>query len=143
MRAARLLGYDWPSNFRNLLNYRPGYGYGSVRQATPVTPLKRHDEPFTFDALLKSFETDVASLDGAVALDRQAACVARGLVGFTFIVNAIARSLHDEVSIALALTSDGSAVATGFWLTWSSLSGRVLAVLINVRFERLENLIDR
>jgi hypothetical protein len=97
-RAARLLGQEWPSSLRNLVNYKPGFGYATVRRANVLESFKYINVAGAYDAdeLLTHLEGSVVALTRGT-VEEQPKMAARALVGFTFVLHAIARELHREL----------------------------------------------
>jgi hypothetical protein len=96
LQSSRFLGSDWPSAVRNLVNYRPGVGYGAVRRLVGIPAIKRHEQPVKFENLLERFENDVAALDASRALEAQIAAASKSLVTLTFMLNALVREIYKD-----------------------------------------------
>jgi hypothetical protein len=97
-RSATVLGDGWPSDLRNLINYRPGFGYGAIRRTTRNSAFAtiEVESAQSWDTVLARLETNTASLN-ATALEFQAPLATKVLVDMTFILDTIARALHTEV----------------------------------------------
>jgi hypothetical protein len=99
IRSARSLGSDWPSSVRNLVNYRPGLAYGSVRGLADYSVNRRAVRtPLDFDQVLELLETDVASLTAAVPVENQVSQSVRALWSFTFTLGAMVSELYRDAS---------------------------------------------
>lgn len=97
-RASAALGSGWPSDLRNLVNYRPGFSYTSVRTPKTLSAMRHvHRKPHPFLDLLDSFENRVAALDRRFPTESQADAVAHALGDYTLILHTLARALHAEV----------------------------------------------
>lgn len=99
LNSARRLGNDWPSQLRNLVNYRPGFAYDSVRQGSNLdsfgfVPV---DEPSDLADLIDRMETNVISAVSSRPLELEARLAAHVLVDLTFLIDLIANTLHDDL----------------------------------------------
>ncbi|MCL4809615.1 MAG: hypothetical protein KJ062_17785 [Thermoanaerobaculia bacterium] len=96
--AARL-GPTWPGDLRNLLNYRPGVGYGVVRRMGPAGVFRgiEVDPGSRFGSILTRFESAVGSLDRGRPIEEQTSLAATALIDQTFVMDEIARRLHADV----------------------------------------------
>ena len=98
-RAGRYLGADWPSAFRNIVNYRPGLGYTAVRRARVLSSLAYLDAPTTYpaDVLIDRLENSVARIQPASPIAEQLQGVSELLAYYVFAVYAIVNGLHGEL----------------------------------------------
>lgn len=98
INSARVLGDDWPSALRNLVNYRPGFAYTAPRFVASV-------DSFTYLATSpQTIERIVGRLeDGNIAMRRDSDLIAqlkpaaKMLADVTLLLSRIAHALHDEI----------------------------------------------
>lgn len=98
-RAVAILGPEWPSDLRNVINYRPGFAYRSVRSASLSSALRnvRDSPPYKFDELLATFESGVASLDSQLDVAEQLEVAVKVLASYTFVIHALSCAVHAEI----------------------------------------------
>lgn len=96
-RSSKTLGPAWPSDLRNIVNYRPGVGYAAVRRGAGLDAFARIKtrSAYEFEPLLEGFENAVAALPRSIEEDIPAAT--RALVHLTFLLSWVAESLQLEV----------------------------------------------
>jgi hypothetical protein len=99
VRSSQRLGNDWPSAFRNAINYRSGFAYAAVRRTPVLKSLGYLKEPATYDMpkVLDRFETAVARVRTTASISQEPQKVLELLVDLTFIIHAIAKELHAEL----------------------------------------------
>ncbi len=93
------LGFDWPSEVRNLVNYRPGYAYREVIRDTPIDAASfiRRKSPLTFEALVSSMEDEVVKVKPSSGGGQDLGLSCRILVLFAVTLAKLARELHSEL----------------------------------------------
>jgi hypothetical protein len=98
LRSSNLLGLDWPSSLRNLVNYAPGIGYASVRRESRIGVFGSIaiQQPATFADTLDRLENNVAAISPR-ELPANLPLAVRILVDLTFALDSYARSLYMEV----------------------------------------------
>jgi hypothetical protein len=98
LRPVNILGDSWPSDLRNLVNYMPGFAYGSVRRSSShqMFTMVQVDPAADFETLLDRFESNVAALT-STNLAAQSVVAAKALVDMTFLLHLAANSLHEEL----------------------------------------------
>ncbi len=97
-RAATTLGPDWPSELRNVVNYRPGFAYRAGRMPARRISLKHIPVvPHGFSDHLSSFESSVAALTPNLPVSAQPDVVARLLVDYTLVLHTLSRAVYSEV----------------------------------------------
>jgi hypothetical protein len=98
LRAANVLRPDWPSALRNLVNYRPGFGYAAVRREQMVERFAylSTDSPDRFQDVVSRLESNVVALSTSSLRD-QPKLASRVLVDLAFVLHAIARELQYEI----------------------------------------------
>jgi hypothetical protein len=99
VRSAKFLGDDWPTAFRNIVNYRPGFAYTAVRRQPVLKSLGYLKTPVTYDfeTLLDRFETNLSTLRIPGAFCHNPQAVMELLVDLTFIIHAIVTELHCDL----------------------------------------------
>lgn len=97
-KSSDLLGADWPSAIRNLVNYRAGHAYDAVRGAgfCGLGPLVTSDA-YDFSDVVSAFESSVVQLRSNVGLEKQMRPACRALVELAIILSVIADNLHAEL----------------------------------------------
>lgn len=100
VKAANILGKAWPSDLRNLLNYRPGIGYGTVRKNTPSAIFSKvaTDPAGKIDKIISQLETHVAGLQKGESLNDQIAFATVILFNMTIITDILINLLIEDVS---------------------------------------------
>lgn len=99
VRASQLLGQDWPSAFRNAVNYRPAFAYSAVRRMRVLKSFTHLRTPPTYDctSILNSFEANLAPLRNAGSIASEPQAVAELLIHYTFLMHALADALYWEL----------------------------------------------
>ena len=92
------LGPEWPSSFRNLVNYRQEFGYAAGRQGSrlPSYSYLRSPTSYQFPDLLQRFEARAVSLRHGDVVNRPAD-TALLLVDFCLILHALVFQIHADV----------------------------------------------
>lgn len=99
-RAGDLLGGpDWPSTFRNIVNYQTGFAYSGVRREQVLQSFSylRSPHSYGFNELLDRFESNLARVRSPTALSREPQTITKLLVDYTFLLYALAIELHSEL----------------------------------------------
>ena len=98
VRTNNILGPEWPSSFRNAVNYRPGFAYSGVRRTRMIAAYSYLKKPITYslEGILGSFEGRVASIHPG-DIDKSPEVVAKLLMEYTFLIRALATELYEEV----------------------------------------------
>jgi hypothetical protein len=98
-RSAKTLGEDWPSAFRNAINYRSGFAYTAVRRVNVLKSFGYLKQPSTYDMteILDRFERSVVVVKTSASILLAPQVVLELLVDLTFILHAIANELHREL----------------------------------------------
>jgi hypothetical protein len=98
-RSARQLGEDWPSAFRNAINYRPGFAYTAVRRTNVLQSLNYLRKPSTYEVaeVLDRFESNLALARGRTPILSSTQAVLELLIDLTFLIHAITTELHSEL----------------------------------------------
>lgn len=95
-QSARNLGEDWPSAFRNAVNYRQGYAYAAGRGEYVLKSFNFLRNPLSYD-----FADIIDRLENAVVSARSPSAepqkVLELLIWTTFALHAIATELHCEL----------------------------------------------
>jgi hypothetical protein len=108
-QGARRLGTDWPSILRNTVNYRPGAAYDTVRGRDALAYSKVVKPPGSraLQTIVDLYRDALAGL-GKPAADFSATPprYAALLVGFAFLIDAVATDLHADMSDRHSLAKD-------------------------------------
>lgn len=98
-RAARKLGPEWPSAFRNVVNYHVGFAYTSVRKLRILGTFGylRTPQNYHIEDLVARFERSLLSVQSRDAMLLSPQTVCNLLVDYTFILHSIATELHIEL----------------------------------------------
>lgn len=98
-RSARILGTSWPSAFRNVINYHPGFAYTAVRRVQVLKSFSYLRKPDTYDFLevVDRFETAVVKVKSPASLFSHPQIVLEMLVDLTFLLLGLATDLHAEL----------------------------------------------
>jgi hypothetical protein len=93
------LGDDWPSAFRNAINYRSGFAYTAVRRENVLKSFNYLRAPSTYDIaeVLDRFERTLLSVKSSDRILLLPQVVLELLVDLTFIIHALATELHAEL----------------------------------------------
>jgi hypothetical protein len=97
--TAKRMGNDWPSAFRNAINYRSGFAYTAVRRRSVLKSFSYLRQPSTYDMtdLLARFEKNVLIAKNRDWISKAPQVVLEVLVDLTFIMHALATELHAEL----------------------------------------------
>lgn len=98
INSARILGDDWPSTLRNVVNYRPGFAYTAPRFKNCVdafTYLSMQEQ--TIDGLVDRLENNNIGMRSDPSVEAQPKIAARMLADLTVLISRIAHALHDEI----------------------------------------------
>jgi len=98
INSARILGDDWPSAFRNIVNYRPGFAYTAPRfknRLDAFTYLSMQEQ--SIERLVDRLEDNCISMRRDPSVETQPRIAARMLADLTVLISRIAHALHDEI----------------------------------------------
>lgn len=98
LSSAKILGDDWPSSLRNIVNYRPGFAYTAARykpslEALGHLSIKGH----TIEDRVGRLEDGNIEMKSDPRIEAKPKTAAWMLVDLTVLLNRIAHSLHDEI----------------------------------------------
>jgi hypothetical protein len=98
-RIADVWGFDWASKLRNVVNYRPGYGYREIIKDRALDTAKylRQKTPISFGGLVDALETESAAIRSGTGPDEEAALGSRLLGLYCISLALINETLHSEV----------------------------------------------
>lgn len=98
-RSASRLGEDWPSAFRNAINYKSGFAYSAIRRETVLKPLSYLRNPSTYEVaeVLDRFERNLNSVRTTNPITTTPQAVLEMLVDLTFIIHGLTTELHREL----------------------------------------------
>ncbi len=98
IQSAKILGNEWPSTLRNLVNYRPGFAYTAPRFKRTINNFKylTHQSQ-TLKVVVDRLETNILILRRSPSLTENTNLAARILIDITIILSRITHELHDEV----------------------------------------------
>ncbi len=98
INSARMLGDDWPSSLRNVVNYRPGFAYTAPRFRSGIDSFSYLSaQGQTIDGLIDRLENNNIVMRAAPSVEAQPKVAARMLVDLTILISRIAHALHDEI----------------------------------------------
>lgn len=98
LATAQVLGDDWPSALRNVVNYRPGFAYTAPRfHATIDSFAYLSSQTQTIDGVVDRLENNNLAMRSELSVEAQPKTAAKMLVDMTLLLNRIAHALHDEV----------------------------------------------
>lgn len=99
LTAGNRLGPDWPSSFRNIVNYRPGFAYTAVQRVRVLDAFSsfRTKTGNEVARVIERFEDNLLRLDKQDGIRRSPAVVAFLLADLTFLLHAVTRELHHEL----------------------------------------------
>jgi hypothetical protein len=98
MSSARILGNDWPSSIRNVVNYRPGFAYTAPRFKSSIDSFMYLSmQKQTIDGLIDRLENNNIVMRNDPRVEAHPKIVARMLVDLTLLISRIANALHDEL----------------------------------------------
>jgi hypothetical protein len=98
INSARVLGDDWPSALRNLVNYRPGFAYTAPRFKSCVdafTYLSMQRQ--SIDGVVDRLESNIIAMRAHRSVEAQPRIAAKMLADLTVLIDRIAHVLHEEV----------------------------------------------
>lgn len=98
INSTRVLGLSWPSELRNVVNYRPGFAYTAPRFRSSVdtfTYLASHVQ--TIDGVIDRLENNTMVMRSDPSIIAQPKIASRMLVDLTILLSSIAHNLHDEI----------------------------------------------
>lgn len=100
-RANHALSPEWPSKLRNLVNYRPGYGYCAVRKTGVLESLRfvESDAPADVSDVISRFEANVLAIRAGFSLEDQPKLAVKALIHLAFLLHATVRELHSELLV--------------------------------------------
>lgn len=98
-RIADLWGFDWASKLRNVINYRPGYGYREVVKDRGIDSVKylRQHTPISFNDLVDALETESAAIRAGTEPAEEIALGSRLLGLYSISLTLINETLHSEI----------------------------------------------
>jgi hypothetical protein len=98
INSAKVLGDDWPSALRNVVNYRPGFAYTAPRYRNSVdTFTYLANQGQTIDGLIDRLENSNLAMRTEPSVVAQPKVAARMLVDLTLLLSRMAHALHDEI----------------------------------------------
>jgi hypothetical protein len=98
INSAKLLGDVWPSELRNVVNYRPGFAYTAPRFHSSVdTFTYLASQAQTIDGLIDRLENCNMAMRLDPSVVSQPRVAARMLVDLTILISRVAHALHDEI----------------------------------------------
>lgn len=98
INSARVLGDDWPSTLRNVVNYRPGFAYTAPRFRNRLdTFTYLTSKVQTVDGVVDRLENSNLAMRAEPSVSAQPNVAARMLVDITILLSRIAHELHDEI----------------------------------------------
>lgn len=96
--TVEILGDDWPSALRNLVNYRPGFAYTAPRFIASLETLAYVDAPGqTIGSIVDRLENSTITMRNDPQVATQPRIAVRMLVDLTLLLNRIAHGLQDEI----------------------------------------------
>lgn len=98
LNSAQVLGNDWPSALRNVVNYRPGFAYTGPRFKKSVDAFGYlAAQPQTIDGVVNRLENNTILMRANPSVELQPKIAAYMLGDLTLLLNRLAQVLHDEV----------------------------------------------
>lgn len=99
VRSAQHLGNDWPSAFRNAVNYRSGFAYTAVRRKQVLKSFGylRGSQHHDIKEIVERFEKSVVQTRTPASISLKPQIVMELLVDLTFMIHALATELHHEL----------------------------------------------
>jgi hypothetical protein len=98
LNSARMLGDDWPSALRNVVNYRPGFAYTAPRFRPGIEAFSYLvDRPQTIDGLIDRLENNSFAMSREPSVLAQPTTGAKMLVDLAILLSRMAQALHDEL----------------------------------------------
>jgi hypothetical protein len=106
-RSSAKLGPDWPSSLRNLINYRPGFAYDTVRRTRVLDNFDylRGYNCCPVPLLIDRLENNLALVHSSNSIASHPKIVSRMLVDFTFLLNAFVFELYSDLLLRNGLDS--------------------------------------
>jgi hypothetical protein len=100
VRTGRHLKHDWPSTIRNLVNYRPGFGYDFIRRVGAIGSFTfiRTDDAEDVERIVNRFENSAAGASAGNAMEQAPRTVVQLLVDLAFLVHVAATDLYQEIA---------------------------------------------
>ncbi len=96
--SARVLGSEWPSMLRNLVNYRPGFAYTAPRFRSSIDSFNYlSTQKQTIEGLVDRLENCSAAMRQDPTIEAQPKVAATMLADFTLLLSLMANTLHDEI----------------------------------------------
>jgi hypothetical protein len=98
INSARVLGDDWPSTLRNLVNYRPGFAYTAPRFRSCVdafTYLSSQQQ--SIEGVVGRLESNIIAMRADPSVESQPKLAAKMLADLTVLIDRMAHSLHEEI----------------------------------------------
>lgn len=126
--AATQLGEDWPSNLRNIINYRPGCGYREVIKKGQIDTLRylQKADHLTIEKLVDSFENQLVAITGKGDPSTNPAPLCRLLLQLTLLLQALATNLHEDLISRHSLDSRWAGLRNRFYQRQGLLLDSVL-----------------
>lgn len=98
INSARVLGDVWPSELRNVVNYRPGFAYTAPRFRISVDTFNYlASQAQTIDGIIDRLESSNIAMRAECSVIAQPKLAARMLVDLTILLSRLAHTLHDEI----------------------------------------------
>lgn len=98
IESARILGNDWPSALRNIVNYRPGFAYTAPRFRNSIDSFNYlSTQKQTIQGLIDRLESNNIAIRSDPNIEAQPRVAARMLADLTLLLSRIANTLHDEI----------------------------------------------
>jgi hypothetical protein len=98
INSARMLGDDWPSALRNVVNYRPGFAYAAPRFQSSIDAFSYlAARPQSIDEVIDRLENNCFAMGRDPSVVVQPNTAAKMLVDLTILLSRIAHALHDEL----------------------------------------------
>lgn len=98
INSANILGADWPSALRNVVNYRPGFAYTAPRYKSCIDSfiyLSTQDQ--SIDSVIDRLENNNIHMQKDPSVEAQPKVAAKMLADLTILLSRIANALHDEI----------------------------------------------
>ena len=98
INSSQILGDDWPSALRNVVNYRPGFAYTAPRFKSCVdafTYLSSQDQ--SIDGIIDRLENNNIVMRNSPSIETQPKIAAKMLADLTVLLSHIANALHEEI----------------------------------------------
>jgi hypothetical protein len=96
--SARVLGDDWPSALRNVVNYRPGFAYTAPRFKTCIDSFSYLSmQEQTIDGVIDRLESNSIIMRRDPSVEAQPKVAAKMLADLAVLTSRLAHALHDEI----------------------------------------------